>query len=315
MTERRIRIRQMFSRFAFVTAVVLLLAACGKDNKLTQENISITGTIRGIIIDGPWDVLLTQNDDDLNDNSVLLEYNESERNSITAELLPSGYLHLKISSTRNIGNKVFRAKVKVAGLEKIEMSGAANLRIYNQFHPSADFPSLSCDISLSGASQLDGFDVWDKAGTPFTININLSGASRIKEILLPIGSSVDDNRIINNCTLNAKLSGASEVSFYCGFADNCTVDCSGASSFTATGEAINCSFRGVGASEIKTGGLETETLNIDLSGASNAEVKVTKSAKGSVTGASILKVGSQSWLNPDISGIHVDNTSKLIRKN
>ena len=272
------RIRQKFARFAFAATVTLVFIACTKDNRLTQEEIPITDKIKGIIVEGPWEVVVTQ--DDVN-NHVSLEYCVGEKNRISARLLPNGYLYLKISGRGNLGNKIFRARVQVATLEKIEASGAARIRSYD------NFMSMNSDISLSGASSLNGLVVCFGE-----LNITISGASRLKDLTF-FGKSI-----------NANLSGASDLSLKYGEIDfDCTVDCSGASIFTGSkGSASKCSFTGSGASSFKARNFESDNLDIDLSGASMAEVTVNNTIKGSLTGASTLKYRKATNVNVSTHG-------------
>jgi len=271
--------RRSLVLLAMATIVAVQFSACRKDfqgcKDLMTEDVFITEKIKGIIVEGPWDVVVTQSDAD---NSVCLEYCVDEKDRISARLLPSGYLHLRITGTGNIGNKIYRAKVSASSLDKIEMSGAATLRTYEYFESSVN----SIDISLTGASYLDGFlcHGWEGEYLHSYVNIALSGASKLR------------NLTFFGYGINARISGASELSLKnTSLLGYCEVDCSGASTFSTgvDGYAPFCSFTGSGASNFKTRNFESENLDIDLSGASIAEVTVNNTIKGRVTGASTLK--------------------------
>jgi len=264
-----------------VAIIVLLSGACRKncrdDDRLTKQELSITEKIKGVIVEGPWDVSITQ--DSIN-NSAMLEYSTSEKNRIIAELRPNGYLHIKIlyQSKWNSDCKTFRAKINATMLENIDASGAAIIRTYGYFR------ALS-DISLSGASEINGLESEGRYA-----KLNLSGASKLKKFTFT-GNSID-----------AKLSGASHISLDNTNIDDCKVNCSGASTFDGRGYAAKTTFSGSGASDFKTFDLESENLDIDLSGASSADVTVNHTIKGRLTGASILRYKKAKNVNVSLEG-------------
>lgn len=313
MTNRMNKIR-LFSRLAFAVVVVILLNACGKDSRLIQKEISFTDTIKGIIVDGPWEVVV---EFDTVHSGVLLECNEPDQDRISAKLLPNGYLHLKISSLKgNLNKKVFRAKVSASWFEKIELSGAASLSTYGYYDSYSIYPFEIIDISLSGASRLslnnfvprgvmanvtlDGAsDLYGFALTGYMINVKLSGASHLD--LWYYGYNME-----------AEISGASSMSlrYNSAITNYGSVDCSGASIFSYYGEegyAGGCSFKGSGASRFLTEDLEMENLDIHLSGASEAKVNVKQSITGNLTGSSTLEYKG----NADVSGVSASGASKI----
>ena len=258
-----------------ITALIaILLSSCNRDCKdLTSKELSITCPIQGVIIDGPWDVNIVQ---DSVTNSAVIEYCSSREDKITAELL-GGYLHLKIRGV--FRNKVLRANINATSLEKIEASGAATIRT------SGYFGGLN-DISLSGATTLNGL-----SGEGNFTTLTLSGASTIK-----------DFKFIGN-TMNANLSGASNVKFTNMDIEYFTVDCSGASKLESSGYAAKTSFTASGASDLETLRLESEDLDVDLSGASTAAILVNNAIKGRLVGASTLKYkGTANVSNVSTSG-------------
>jgi len=224
--------------------VAIQFSACKKEcGNLTTEVVSIAEQIQGVIIEGPWEVSITQDD---TDNSAVLEYCADWK--VSAKMLSNGYLHIKISSWGHSShsNDVFRATIKAATLKKIEASGAADIRTYGHF------TGTTTDVDLSGASE---------------VNFN-------------------------------------EINF-----EKCTVKCSGASTFKSSGYAAKTSFNGSGASHFKTLNLTSENLDIDLSGASEAEVTVNNAIKGKLSGASILRYKKAK----DVSGVSTSGASKIIR--
>jgi len=108
--------------------------------------------------------------------------------------------------------------------------------------------------------------------------INISGAATIR-----------NNTPIMFNKMNIKSSGASTIKLDADFTD-LIIDVSGASDLKLKGNATSYKLKGSGASSIKNGELFSETVEIDLSGASTAMVYVTKNITGEVSGASDLKI-------------------------
>jgi len=269
-----------------VAAIALFFSACDRDSEkydLIGKELIIHDAIKGIVIDGPWEVTFTQDDEN---NSAFIQYNVPDK-KIRADLWPDGYLHIFIYNLSNYRNVKLKATIKAATLEKIDGSGAAIIYTYGNFNSSAD-------ISLSGASILDGY-----ACEGDNEVIYLSGASIMKRCSFK-GKSID-----------ATLSGSSNV-FYSNIeVERCTVKASGASIFNGSGYAEKTDFNGSGSSTFLTFELASENLDIDLSGASNGEVTVNHKIKGTLSGASILKYKKAE----DISGVSTTGGSKIIKVN
>jgi hypothetical protein len=262
---------------AMVAIVAILFSACCKDYdnyELIDKELTISGSIKGIIIEGPWEVSVTQ---DSENNSAFIQYNVPD-SKIKAELRPNGYLHLKLHNLTNYRNVKLKANIKATALENIEGSGATAIYTYGQFNSSTD-------ISLSGASTMDGFLCEGD-----NLKIDLSGASKLKKCSYK-GKRVD-----------AKLSGASDAIFNNLEVTGCKINASGASKFSGSGYAEETNFTGSGASSFYTFDLESENLDVDLSGASNGEVTVNHKIRGALSGASILKYKKAEDVNVSLSG-------------
>jgi len=173
------------------------------NNELVQKEIRISEKIRGVIIEGPWEVTITQ--DDAN-NSAEIEYNVPN-SKITTDIRSNGYLYLRANSLGSHRNKTLNATIHAPLLEKIKGSGAANIKTFGVF-PSG------CEVSLSGASKLDGLSCeGDNA------SISLSGASKLKNFTLD-GETVDVQlsgasfaEVSVNQTIKGNLSGASTLKY------------------------------------------------------------------------------------------------------
>jgi hypothetical protein len=290
MKKTQNQIKNIVTMLIMVALIAILPTACHKHcdddydngNKLTQD-VTITQPIKGVFIEGPWEVTITQNNEN---NSAHLEYSESFKNKIRYEQLPNGYLRLKITNPVNMHRKTLKATVVVANLEKIEGSGAAGIW-------TSDVYLTSSDISLSGASHLEGFVCEGE-----NITLKLSGASTMT------GFSFEGSWI------EADLSGASHLTSKNITANSyCNVDCSGASTMNARGYALKTEFTGSGSSHFKTLNLESENLNIDLSGASTADVTVNNTIKGRLAGASHLNYKRAT----DVSGVHLSGASTITK--
>jgi hypothetical protein len=245
----------------FVTlavAIAILMSACTKDS--TTKEISINDTIKGVIIEGPWEVVITQDD---RNNSATIEYNVKE-SKITAKLLPNGYFHLKIASGYvQAGKKILKATIHATILENIEASGATSIRTFGKF-------LSSCDISLSGASELKGF--WCEGEYA---KLNISGASEVKNFTF-VGER-----------LNANVSGASEIEIS-GFSEKITFKGSGASEFNTFDletETLNIDLSGASSAEVTV----FQTITGKLTGASKLKYKKATDVSGvSVSGGAYM---------------------------
>ncbi|MCL2167618.1 MAG: DUF2807 domain-containing protein, partial [Lentimicrobiaceae bacterium] len=182
-------------------------------------------------------------------------------------------------------NVKLRANLKAEMLETIDASGAAGINIFGEFNSDTE-------IDLSGASHLDGY--WCEGKNT---EISLSGASKIK------------NFSFFGEYMKVELSGASQMDVKNSELNRCKVNVSGASKFNAKGFATETEFTGSGASYFYTFDLESDNLNIDLSGASNGEVTVNHKIKGNLSGASILKYKRAE----NIWDVNITGGSKIIK--
>jgi len=245
-----------------------------------MQESRITGEIKGVIIEGPWEVIITQDDAD---NNALIEYNVPE-SKITTELRPNGYLYIQANSVGSYYGKVLRATIHASLLEKIEARGAATVNTYGQF-------ASHCDITLSGASKMDGFSCKGDYA-----NLTIRGASKLQNFTF-IGDRLD-----------ADVSGASKIDLLTMNVKRSNIQLSGASHFSGKGYAAKSSFTGSGASAFSTFSLESEKLTIKLSGASSAKVMVNQTITGELSGASILKYKNAE----NVRGVSTSGGSKIV---
>jgi hypothetical protein len=250
-----------FILLMIATIIAIQFSACKKNcSEITTEKVAVTGKINGIIIEGPWEVTVTQ---DSVDNSAELEYCTCMNNKVSAKLLPNGYLHIKVTSWDWNNNccKIFRAIVKATTLETIEASGAAGIRAYG------NFDSLN-KIILSGASTINGL-----SGEGTSAIITLSGASTLRDFTFN-GNSIDAE-ISGASTFSGSgyvthtnfiASGASDIKTLNLESENLDIDLSGASEAQVT---VNNTIKGrlAGASTLKYR-RATDVSGVHISGGS-----------------------------------------------
>ena len=190
---------------------------------------------------------------------------------IDSERLPS-----KLS--RNIGDKVFEAKVSVKELYNLDMSGAST------FYSDDVFKVNEFKGRFSGASKVKKLCVESREG-----DFDVSGASKINL-----------ECVMDDCSMD--VSGASNVNLNvkCGELD---LDCSGAAKIVMAGESKSMDLDGSGASKIDGAKMVCDAAGVDLSGASSATVEVIKHLEVDLSGASKL------YYNSSVGRLEVDDIS------
>lgn len=134
-----------------------------------------------------------------------------------------------------------------------------------------------------------------------TMKVNITFKS-LKDI--DVSGSVDittENRI-NVPELNIDASGASEAKMEMAVS-HLDLDCSGASKLKFWGSATDVKMQLSGASDIFAYDLLAENYNLEISGAGNAQINVSKKLRAEISGAGSVKYkGSPSEIDQDISG-------------
>lgn len=263
----------------------LFWGGCSQEDELMMFSTDLQATeqIRGIIVEGPWYVRLSQSN---GQNGAVVEFNKEAEKHISYEYRDNGYLHLwiKNSCPKNISLQL-AAYITTTHVEKIQLSGGAEMSCFGAFKNSLS------SISLSGASSLKGFQL-----SGDTINISMSGASKIDELSFSgtngefdlSGASALKNSVINTTKLFVVETGGSR--------------------FTSSGKTESAKIIGSGASSFHTRNLIADNLNIHLSGASFGEAFVNEKITGSLSGASRLTHN----VDADVSGLALDGSSHTI---
>jgi hypothetical protein len=121
--------------------------------------------------------------------------------------------------------------------------------------------------------------------------LHVSGASKM----------IGENTISSDATIDIGLSGASNA----GLDLKCpkvTINLSGASTLTVKGETKDLSVEGSGASHIKCFDLLSENADVDISGASSAEVFASVKLNAGASGASDVRYKGNAAVTEDESG-------------
>ena len=228
-----------------LAAILILLSTnvLAQETMINDKNAEVRNVsgFNAIRISGSIEVYLSQG----NSEAVAVSASEEKfRNRIKTEVV-NGTLKIyydaeKFSITNT--NRKLRAYVSVRDINRLEVSGASDLKINGILTASA------LQVNVSGASNLEGIlKVQDLRlvasgasdakikGTATTINVEASGASDIKGYDLTVddciakASGASDINLTVNKQISAHASGASSV-FYKGDGTMKEVHTSGASS-------------------------------------------------------------------------------------
>jgi hypothetical protein len=177
----------------------------------------------------------------------------------------------------NWSNKHLKAYVTFTTLEMLDVSGASNVELTDPISVG-DFK-----LELSGASNMKGVI----KGSDLSFNVD--GASNAK---------ID----ITGTSFEISQSGASNFKGVVS-TPKASFDLSGASTIDVDGTAANLVIDASGASNFKGGDLQAENCKIEATGASSANITVSKAIDATASGASSIHYsGGASITNIDVSG-------------
>ena len=142
----------------------------------------------------------------------------------------------------------------------------------------------------------DRVKIW--VSSPVLNNLQASGACNI----------VGENLLSSGQMLSIDLSGASNASLELK-APKVSVELSGASGVNIKGETKDLTVEGSGASHARCFDLLSENTDVDMSGASSAEVFGSVKINGTASGASTIKCKGKGSLTKDESG--ASNVEKI----
>jgi len=126
---------------------------------------------------------------------------------------------------------------------------------------------------------------------PSFVSIEASGASTV----------TSETKLTSQANIDVDLTGASSAELDLN-APNIKVEASGASEISLKGETKNLSVNGSGSSSIKAFDLLSETADVDISGATDADVYASVKLNGQSSGASTIRYKGNAQINADKSG-------------
>ncbi len=230
--------------------------------------------------------------------SVQITTNENHFNDIVAAK-SGNTLKIGVKPRWGIGvfSRTLEVKITMPELVKLTLSGATEVTV-SGFKSTNDF-----DARLSGASKLD---LEMETGK---FNSEISGAS---EMTATIKSTDSDIRLSGSSELMLdmttgnfvyKSSGASDTSGNIE-AISTSLHLSGSSNIELTGSGGNIDLSGSGASNFKLAQYYVKDVDIELNGASNADMNINGTIRGSLSGSSELLYEGNPILSDrlDISG-------------
>ena len=144
--------------------------------------------------------------------------------------------------------------------------------------------------------------------SPFKVTALVPASKELESIEIEGASSFSSDKEIEAEKLDIEVSGASkfDANINC---QSLKASVSGASSASIGGEAMNAEISVSGASKLSSENLNTDYADIDISGASKAEIICNKNITGNVSGASKLSFGGTAKSDVSTSG-----ASKVSRK-
>lgn len=177
----------------------------------------------------------------------------------------------------NWSNKHLKAYVTFTTLEMLDVSGASNVELTDPINVG-DFK-----LELSGASNMKGVIKGSD------LKFNVDGASNAK---------ID----VTGTSFEISQSGASNFKGQIS-TPKASFDLSGASTIDVDGTAATLVIDASGASNFKGGDLQAENCKIEATGASSANITVSKAIDATASGASSIHYGGgASITNIDVSG-------------
>ncbi|HEX5671698.1 MAG TPA: head GIN domain-containing protein [Acidimicrobiia bacterium] len=207
--------------------------------------------------------------------------------------------------TRIVGTgEIDTTEIPVEGFTRLEVSSAFVVNV-----SFGDAPALTLSVDRAAEDHLIVGVVGDTLRIGLEPRTMLSNVTLEAEVVVPslqaiAGAGASEIHVADlvSPTLQVELSGASTLDGTVDV-DAAEVELSGASSLTVSGRAGQLSGEVSGASELSVPQLAINSLHVDLSGASSAEVNVAESLTADLSGASSLRYrGDPGVVNTDVSG-------------
>lgn len=207
--------------------------------------------------------------------------------------------------TRIVGTgDIVTTEFPVEGFSRLEVSSAFVVNV-----TIGDTPALTLSVDRAAEDHLRVEVVGDTLHIGLQSRTLLSNVALEAEVVVPslqgiAGSGASEIHVTNlsSPTLEVELSGASTLDGTVDV-DAAAVELSGASTLAVSGRAGQLAGEISGASDLSVLQLAIDTLDVDLSGASSAEVNVAESLTADLSGASRLRYrGEPGVVNTATSG-------------
>lgn len=229
--------------FLMMVLFTTVIAAKAQHDIVVDPNAEVRtlyGTFNSIRVSGGIDLYLSQSADE----AVAVSASEERFRNNIKTTVENGVLKISYHGDRILssGNKKLKAYVSFKTIEKLEASGAADIKVSGAIQVASLSLHLSGASDFKGAvkvSQLDldlsGASDVTIEGSANTVNIETSGASDVKayglvtDMCTAGASGASDINITVNKELNANASGASHI-YFAGNASVKEMHSSGASS-------------------------------------------------------------------------------------
>lgn len=181
------------------------------------------------------------------------------------------------------------------------------------YRPDIDKLQIIADSSILSKIKVihdkDGIEIYaSNFKSPFNVTALVPASKELESIEISGASSFSSDIEIKAEELDIEVSGASkfDANISC---QSLKASVNGASSANIGGKAVNAEISVSGASKLSSENLSTDYTDVDISGASKAEIICNKNITGEVSGASKLSFGGTAKSDVSTSG-----ASKVSRK-
>ncbi len=270
-------------------AALLLLAPAVLTAQRTSTKTHFAGDrITGVAASSAFDVVLVKSDRTravIEVNDFIERYVQISRSGdgiVTIGLRDMDRLVNRRLNTLSSKERVMRLTLYLPEVNTLRLSGASEL------FSSDSFPGENVDIQLSGASEVNDFEL-----VASRVKLQCSGAS---EVSLRLPATRD---------LVVVASGASEIGIVARGLTYSRLGVSGASDVEIEGDGQRGEWTASGASQIDGEEFALKELNITASGASSARVNVSGTLTTKTSGGASIRYRG----NPP----HIDNTNSSVR--
>jgi hypothetical protein len=225
----------------FLFVCITLSPGCMRDRTKEQKEISNPSSIKGVIVEGAWNVHIFQDEN----AAAHIEYSAFLEDKIVAEVRGDGYLYLKVKNVIGVKRTDLTAIINTSVIELLEASGSSYITV------SGAFRGQSCKVDLGGASKVKEFEYHGE-----NVEVYLGGSSECSMMgeanstRVSLSGSSDAYMLnFTTKTLDIKSGGASYTDI--SIKEKATGNLSGASTLKYRGDADVSEVKLSGSSKIK----------------------------------------------------------------